>query len=161
MKNISLGPQGSISSRHNRETKCKASLFLHHLPAHFRVSPPFGTSRRAAHTPNGQLVSKCSLNTYCGPRTGCHSLPPWRRGQKKLFKGMHSAARRPKFKPWLYHTLPWPRAGYFYHPCFSFLIYKWEYYSICHMCLWKWNGVCKALEQWSAPVNSQYDYQCH
>lgn len=86
-KNISLDLQGSSSSRYNRETKCKASLLhLHYLPAHFRVCPPLGKTGRTIHKLNSQLVSKCLLSTNYGPRTDCHSLPPLRRGRKKLFK---------------------------------------------------------------------------
>lgn len=70
-----------------RKGKHRTSLLnVPYLTAHFRVSLPFGKSRRAPHEPNGQLLNKCSLSTYSGPSTGCHQATTIKERQKKLFK---------------------------------------------------------------------------
>lgn len=162
-KNTSLDLQGSISSRCNRETKCKASLLhLHYLPAHFSVSPPLGKSRRATHNLNGQLVSKCSLSTNYGPRAGCHSLPQLRRGGKKLFKACTLQPEGPSSNSNSITSCLWPRAGYFNSPCFNFLIHKWDYYGIGHMCLWKLIERCmKSPGTVISPRELSIRYQYH
>lgn len=99
IENISLVPRGFHLQQIQQggESAGQPSTF-DYLTAHFRVSLPFGKSRRAPREPKGQSVNKYSPSAYCGPITGCHSPPPLRRGRKKIVQIMHSAARGPEFK---------------------------------------------------------------